>query len=148
LPLRDYKNKAEAASSRRTQENDTTSNNMMYFNRVATFFPCQQLNYWCNTDTVTSAETMVATSDGMKVLYTDPLLGVVGAVNITDIFQPRAAGSVNVGGSPTSIATCPGSNNAIVVVDTSAGDKVNPSGVFHVIAMDTLAVLYTGDLGT
>lgn len=119
----------------------------MYFNRVSTWFVCSQLDDSCDTDNATSSEQLVATDDGMKILYTNPLLGTVGAVNITDITNPTAAGDIDVGGEPTSIAACPGSNNAIVVVDTSKGDFLNPSGVFHVIAMDTLDVLFTGDLG-
>jgi hypothetical protein len=140
---------AASTRQRRVQTNETTEGDGggMYFNRVATWFVCSELDATCDVDNATSAETLVATDDGMKVLYTNAHLGAVGAVDISDIFNPVAAGSIDVGGMPTSIATCPGSNQAIVVVDTSNGNKVNATGIFHVIAMDTMTVLYTGDLG-
>jgi hypothetical protein len=126
----------------------------LYFNRVSTWFVCSQLDPTCNVDNVTSAEQLVATSDGMKILYVNALLGVVGAVDIRDINNPVAAGSIDLkplgGGEPTSIAACHSSSMndmAIVAVDTSMEDKVNASGVFHVIDMAVLEVVYTGDLG-
>jgi hypothetical protein len=126
-------------------------NGGLYFNRVSTWFVCSQLDASCNVDNVTSAEQLAASSDGMKILYVNALSGVVGAVDISDIYNPVAAGSIDLkplgGGEPTSIAACSTSNMAIVAVDTSMEDKLNPSGVFHVIDMETLKVVYTGDLG-
>jgi hypothetical protein len=101
-----------------------------YFQRIASFAICEELDPTCNTDEVAVAEIVAASSDGFKLLYTNSEGGTLGFVDITDPYHPKAAGSINVGGEPTSVAVC--GAYAIVVVNTSK-DYVNTSGIFHVI---------------
>ena len=49
-----------------------------YFNRVATFPVCQQLDEVCNVDNVTTAGKLIASDDGMTVAYADDGLNAVG----------------------------------------------------------------------
>lgn len=97
----------------------------------------------CNTDAETAAEIVVASQDGNTLLYTNSPAGTLEFVDITDPFNPAAAGVLDVGGEPTSVATC--GPFAIVVVNTSP-DYINPSGIFHVIDVASQAVLRTGNL--
>jgi hypothetical protein len=92
---------------------------------------------------VAVAEIVAASEDGYKLLYTDSEGGTLGFVDITDPHNPVAAGTISVGGEPTSVAVC--GAHAIVVVNTSA-DYVNTSGIFHVIDVASQTVLRTGDL--
>jgi hypothetical protein len=115
-----------------------------YFQRIASFPICEQLDPTCNTDEVAVAEIVVASEDGYKLLYTDSEGKTLGFIDIADPRNPVAAGTINVGGEPTSVAVC--GNFAIVVVDTSE-DYVNTSGIFHVIDVASQTVLRTGDLG-
>jgi len=48
-----------------------------YFNRVATFNVCRQLNENCTVDDVTTAGKIIV-SDGMTVAYADDGLNAVG----------------------------------------------------------------------
>jgi len=79
----------------------------------------------------------------MKLLYTNSPGGTLEFVDITDPSYPMAAGVINVGGEPTSVAVC--GPYAIVVVNTSP-NFVNPSGIFHVIDVDSQRVLRTDNL--
>ncbi|MGD9998704.1 MAG: YncE family protein, partial [Ilumatobacteraceae bacterium] len=78
--------------------------------------------------------------------------GSVGFVDITDPAAPAPAGTVAVGGSPTSVAV--GSKYALVAVDTSDDgdgnsddDFLSPSGTLHVIDVGTRQIVKTFQLG-
>jgi hypothetical protein len=114
-----------------------------YFQRIASFAVREQLVPTCNTDDVAVAEIVAASEDGYKLLYTDNEGGTLGFVDIADPHNPVVAGTIRVGGEPTSVAVC--GAYAIVVVNTSA-DYVNTSGIFHVIDVASQTVLCTGDL--
>ncbi len=51
-----------------------------------------------------SAEIVAAADNGRTLLYTDAGAGLLGFVDVRDPSNPAAAGSVAVGGSPTSVA--------------------------------------------
>jgi hypothetical protein len=114
------------------------------FNRISFFPVCRQLDPSCNIDNETVSEIVTSSKDGMTLLYTDSVMGVLGFVSIVDPFNPTPLGYVEVGGEPTSVAVV--KDYAVVVVDTSP-DFVNASGVLHVISIDSMEVLRTMDLG-
>ena len=88
-----------------------------YFNRIASFPVCSQIDPTCNDDTETAAEIVAVSGDGNTLVYTDSPQEVVGLVDISDPYNPTGMGTIDVGGEPTSVAVC--SNYAIVVVITS-----------------------------
>ena len=91
------------------------------------------------------AEIVNATKDGRTLVYTDSSTGKVGFVDIRDPRNPLPAGTITLGGEPTSVGIS--GKFALVSVDTSAGNFVTPSGVLHVIDLDTRATVRTIDLG-
>ncbi|MCB0969286.1 MAG: esterase-like activity of phytase family protein, partial [Ilumatobacter sp.] len=93
----------------------------------------------------TVSEIVDATKDGRTLIYTDSEEGEVGFVDISDPASPQAAGTVTVGGSPTSVAIT--SKYALVAVDTSDGDFDRPTGTLHVIDVKTRAIVKTFPLG-
>jgi uncharacterized protein YjiK len=98
------------------------------------------------------AEIVAATKDGKTLLYSDSATGSVGFVDISNPSAPAPAGSIPVGGSPTSVAV--GSQYALVAVDTSDDgddnsddDFLSPSGALHVIDIGTRQIVKTFQLG-
>ena len=110
------------------------------FNRVSSF-PVY-LNSDITNETV--AEIVAAADAGNTLLYTDGKLEKIGFVDITDISAPVAAGSVDVGGEPTSVAVV--GNYALAAVNTSL-DYLNTSGNLVVIDVTAKAVIETIALG-
>jgi len=92
------------------------------------------------------AEIVAATPDGRTLIYTDSENGEIGFVDITDASAPMSDGTVDVGGSPTSVTVTPNGAWALVVVDTSK-DFVNPSGHLHVVALPGRSITRTIDVG-
>jgi hypothetical protein len=115
----------------------------MNFNRIATFPICTQIDGTCNTDTETVAEIVVAANNGMTLVYTDSEQENIGFVDISDPTAPVAAGVVQVGGEPTSVAALGGL--AFAVVNTSE-DYVNTSGVLVAIDIANQTIIKTWDL--
>ena len=111
------------------------------FERVATF-PVFENNADPSAETV--AEIVDATSDGRTLVYTDAVQGVVGFVDIRRPSDPRPGGTVDVGGSPTSVSVT--SRYALVGVDTSPSFTA-PSGHLSVVDLRTHAIVATLDLG-
>ena len=92
------------------------------------------------------AEILSATPDGRTVVYTDSELGVVGLVDLSDPTAPRQLGTVDVGGSPTSVAITSSSRYALVAVDDTT-DLTRPAGHLAVVDLPRRAVVRTIDLG-
>ena len=135
-----------SASLRAAKKTETTE----VFNRIATFPVILNLcdgNPTLNTclDTTTVSEIVAASEDGKTLIYTDAETGNVGFVDITNPADPLPGGVLNLGGSPTSVDVA--GDYALVTVDNSAGDFVNPSGVLNVIHIPTKSVITTIDLG-
>jgi hypothetical protein len=105
---------------------------------------CRQLDATCNTNDVTSSEILTVSPDGMTVIYTDGPQQSLGFVNIRDPYNPTPLGTLGVGGEPTAVTVVKG--RAVVVVNTSP-NFTNPSGVLHVINIDTLEILRSIPLG-
>lgn len=106
------------------------------FNRVSSF------PVYLNSDIAneTVAEIVAAADGGNTLVYTDGKLEQIGFVNITDISAPTPAGSIDVGGEPTSVAVV--GNYALAAVNTSI-DYVNTSGNLVVIDITTKEVVET-----
>ena len=92
------------------------------------------------------AEILSATPDGRTVVYTDSELGRVGLVDLSTPSAPRDLGSVDVGGSPTSVTVTSSARYALVAVDTTT-DLARPSGHLAVVDLPRRAVVRTIDLG-
>jgi hypothetical protein len=119
------------------------------FRRIATFPVFQNTD----ADQEAVAEIVAAANDGTTLIYTDSAQELLGFVDITDPTTPTADGTIDVGGEPTSVATVKkltfsGTKEfALVCVNTSDGDFVNPSGLLHVIDVDSRTIVRTIDLG-
>lgn len=110
------------------------------FNRIASF-PVF-LNSDINNETV--AEIVAATADGNTLIYTDSELEALGFVDITNPANPLAAGLVEVGGEPTSVAVTNGL--ALAGINTSPS-FVAPSGSLVVVDIAARTIINTIDLG-
>jgi alkaline phosphatase len=85
-----------------------------------------------------SAAEIVATDGADLLVYTNSEKGSVDFVNIADPSAPVAAGSIDVGGEPTSVAVAKGM--AFVAVNTSKS-YTEPSGKLLIIDIYTRDVL-------
>jgi DNA-binding beta-propeller fold protein YncE len=112
------------------------------FERIATF-PVYINNE--NMEDTTVAEIVAVSADGRTLAYTDASLGVVGFVDITQPSMPVAAGTLDVGGSPTSVAIL-GNELVLVAVDTSESFTA-PSGELRVFDLRSRAARATLPLG-
>ena len=72
------------------------------FNRIATFHVVDNLPADADPATGTVAEIISATDDGMTLVYTDSPGERLGFIDLADPRAPRAAGTVALGGEPTS----------------------------------------------
>lgn len=118
-------------------------NPQMNFNRIATIPSCMQINATCNTNDVTAAEIVAASTEGMTLVYTDSPKNQIGFVNIANPNSPKATGVLAMGGEPTSIAVK--GSNALVAVNTSV-DFVNVSGKLAVVDIATKTVIHSINL--
>ncbi len=121
-----------------------------FFQRVGTF-----ANYLNNADIgdQTVSEIVAATADGMTLVYTDAVGGLIGFIDITNPQSPQPLGTVAVDPdpaagkaySPTSVAILQ-NQYALVAADTSAS-LLNPSGSLIVVDIATRAIVHELDLG-
>lgn len=119
-------------------------NTHMNFNRIATLPSCMQINATCNTNDLTAAEIVAASTDGMTLVYTDSPKNQIGFVDIANPNLPKAIGVLAMGSEPTSIAVK--GSNALVAVNTSA-DYVNVSGKLVVVDIATKTEIHSINLG-
>lgn len=104
----------------------------MNFNRIAAFPVADNTPEGGDKTRETSAEIIAASDDGMMLVYTDSLAGVVGLIDIADPAAPKPLGEIEMKGEPTSVATI--GKTAFVAVNTSA-DYVNTSGALVTLDM-------------
>ena len=116
----------------------------MNFNRIASFPVAANLPEGMDAATETSAEIMVATPDGQRLVYSDSPLEAIGIVDISDPANPAPAGTVMLDGEPTSVTVV--GANMFVSVNTSES-YTDPSGYLTVRAVDGGAELARCDLG-
>ncbi|MCG8441274.1 MAG: esterase-like activity of phytase family protein, partial [Caulobacterales bacterium] len=129
----------------------TRLNEQENFVRIASFPVCSQdLADGCDaTDAEgesieTAAEIVDVSEDGTTLIYSDSPLEVVGFVDITTPTAPAPAGTLAVGGEPTSVAVA--GDFVLVGVNTSA-DFVNTSGALAVVDIAARTVVRSIDLG-
>ncbi len=116
----------------------------MNFNRIASFATPANMADGEDKTRETSPEIIAATEDGMRLVYTDSPLGVLGMIDIADPANPKPLGNIALGGEPTSVTLV--GNKAFVGVNTSE-DYINASGYLGVIDIDTQEELARCDLG-
>lgn len=116
----------------------------MNFNRIASFATPGNMAEGEDRARETSPEIMVATPDGMRLVYTDSPLGAIGIIDITDAANPQPGGNIAVKGEPTSVAVV--GNRAYVGVNTSESYTA-PSGALAVYDLDTKAEVARCDIG-
>lgn len=97
-----------------------------------------------SVETESSAEIVAAALDGTLLVYTDGPAGVLGFIDIADPAAPKATGSVELGGDPTSVNVV--GDFALVAINTSR-DFVNVSGRLLVIDVNTRETIRTIELG-
>jgi hypothetical protein len=119
------------------------SANLKVFNHVGTFNVPDNLLPAEDIATPTSAEIADHALHGTVLLYTDALTGRLAFVNNANAAAPVADGTIDVDGSPTSVAVA--GKWALVLVDTSE-DFVNPSGRLLVVDVQTRSVVRTVEL--
>ncbi|ARE38645.1 Alkaline phosphatase [Rhodovulum sp. P5] len=116
----------------------------MNFNRIASFPVVKNMAASQDTTAETSPEIIVATPDGMRLVYSDSPLGAIGIVDISDPANPQPGGNVMLDGEPTSVAVV--GNRAYVAVNTS-DSYTAPSGHLAVIDLATKQEVTRCDIG-
>ena len=100
------------------------------FRHVGTFHVPDNLLANEEPTLVTSAEIVDVSRDGQTLLYTDSPGSRLGFIDIHDAHEPKAAGALDVGGEPTSVAVA--GRYALVGVNRSP-DYLNPAGELLVV---------------
>ena len=114
------------------------------FNRIATFHVADNRPADSDPQAETVAEITAATPDGMTLVHTDSPGERLGLIDITDPEAPTAAGTIALGGEPTSLVVV-GDKALVGVVTSESYDK--PSGHLAVVDLAGKTVLATCDLG-
>ncbi len=96
-----------------------------YFDRIASFPITANLPKDGDQKAETVAEIITASEDGKLLIYTDSPRKALGFIDITDAAQPKAGGSLALGGEPTSVKVL--GQKVYVAVNTSES-FANPSG--------------------
>lgn len=114
------------------------------FNRIASFPVSLNLPTDADPETVTSAEIIAATEDGMTLIYTDSQLRAIGFIDLADPRAPAPGGVVKMEGKPTSVAVKGGA--AYAGIETSKS-YTEPSGYLAVIDIGAKSAAESCDLG-
>lgn len=114
------------------------------FNRIATWSVKNNLPENRSLKTLTSAEIITASKDGLTLIYSDSPLGGLGFIDIKDPSQPKGRGFMSLEGEPTSVSTT--QKYAFSGVNTSLNYK-QPSGKLSVIDIKSHALAAQCDLG-
>lgn len=113
------------------------------FNRIATFHVVDNLPEGADREKATVAEIISASADGNTLVYTDSPGERIGIIDLADPKAPKPAGTVALGGEPTSTVVAGG--HALVGVVTSK-DKAKPAGHLAVVDLASKTVAATCDL--
>lgn len=100
------------------------------FSHAGTFSVPDNLSPGQPLSTETSAEIIDATRDGKTLIYTDAFTGRIGFIDATNPAKLVRKGTLDVGGSPTSVAVA--GSYALVAVDTSTSFTA-PTGELLVV---------------
>lgn len=106
------------------------------FARLATFPVYLNLGAGKDPASETASEIVTSAHSGRVLIYTDSPMGRIGFVDIADPSNPQPAGSLNMGGEPTSVAVK--GDYALVAVNTSAS-YLAPSGHLAVVDVSDIA---------
>jgi len=121
---------------------DSNDHGKNSFNRIATF-PVF-LNSSIENETV--AEIVTASKNGQTLIYTDGKMEAIGFVNIKNAKKPKAAGFVDVGGEPTSVAVK--NKYALAAVNTTPEKEfIDVSGKLVVIDIKAQKIKREIELG-
>jgi DNA-binding beta-propeller fold protein YncE len=96
-----------------------------YFDRIASFPITANLSKDADQKAEIVAEIIAASEDGRLLIYTDSPRKALGFIDIADPAQPKAGGSLALGGEPTSVKVV--GQKAYVAVNTSES-FTSPSG--------------------
>jgi hypothetical protein len=96
-----------------------------YFDRIASFPITLNVPKDADQKAETVAEIISASEDGRLLIYTDSPRKALGFIDIADPENPKAGGSLSLGGEPTSVKVV--GRKAYVAVNTSES-FTNPSG--------------------
>jgi hypothetical protein len=114
------------------------------FNRLASFPVALNLPDGADPATVTSAEIVAASGDGITLVYTDSPNRAVGFIDIADPAAPAPLGSLAFDGEPTAVSIV--GATAFVAVNTSPS-FTEPSGRLAAVDLATRAETASCDLG-
>jgi len=114
------------------------------FNRIAAFAVNNNLPADMGQETVTSAEIITASKDGMTLIYSDSPAKLIGFIDIADPKAPKAGGAIKVDGEPTSVYV---SGGLVLAGVNTSESKANPSGKLVAIDIASKAVVSECDLG-
>lgn len=118
------------------------------FNRIATFPVIKNYCLGNMADSCLNNETLseivAAAENGRTLIYTDSENNAIGFVDISNPRNPVGLGTLNVGGSPTSVAVK--GNHAIVTVDMTS-DFAAPAGMARVVQISSRSIVTSIDLG-
>lgn len=121
-----------------------TSASAASLNRIASFAVAENLPHGIERNQETSAEIITASGDGNTLIYSDSPLGGVGFVDIKQPNEPHAAGFINLGGEPTSVAA---HQDWFVVGVNTSKDYLKPSGYLALAAISSRKVAQRCELG-
>ena len=115
-----------------------------FFDRIAAFPVARNLPEGADPATVTSAEIVAASGDGMTLVYSDSPNRAIGFVDIADPAAPAPLGALVFDGEPTSVAIL----DATVFVGVNTSPSfTEPSGRLATVDLATRAETASCDLG-
>ncbi|MFF2087272.1 esterase-like activity of phytase family protein [Nocardia sp. NPDC058176] len=121
------------------------------YHRLATYPVFENRPAEADAAAPTSAEISAVTEDGKTLIYTDAMGQRIGFLDLSDPKNPRGAGSLSLAqpghadDQPTSVAVV--GEHVLVVVDSSGGDFVAPSGRVDVVRISDRTTVHSIDLG-
>ena len=120
------------------------ASNPNFFQRIASFPICLQLDPICNVDTTTYSQFVTVSDDGMTLIYSDGGMNAVGFVDISDPVNPIPTGYFQLDAVPTNVVTA---GPYVLVPVNDSKDYINPAGSLIVIDIESRTVLATINLG-
>lgn len=114
------------------------------FNRIASFATAMNIAEGEDRAAENSAEIMVATEDGNRLIYSDSPLESLGMIDISDPAAPMPLGHIAMGGEPTTAVVV--GSTAFVGVNTS-DSFTDPSGVLRSVNLDSKTITDSCEIG-
>lgn len=121
------------------------------YHRLATYPVYENRPADADAAAPTSAEISAVTEDGKTLIYTDAMGQRIGFLDLSDPKNPQGAGTLSLAqpghadDQPTSVAVV--GEHLLVVVDSSGGDFVAPSGRLDVVRISDRTTVHSIDLG-